>query len=210
MCECSRFPWDGCRVRSRLRPAAGVLSVDPRYAAETMIPPVENLAMPRPSLLLSIVLVSCLGPVEPARAPNERLTKEPVIADLSFLEGTWLGSDGESSWESMYSSPSAGQVLGASKEMRGGHTVMIDFEHFYVREGQMRMTPYPFGTRSVEFTLSSFDESQLQAVFENPEHDFPQRFTYRRVSDDNLRIELTGEMSGAPVMVVLEFQLVAD
>jgi hypothetical protein len=185
--------------------------------------------MLRPIVLLVPVLLACLSPAEPSGvvpeavaltqdaappvivvAPNERLSMEPRIADLDFLEGTWLGSDGESSWESIYTSTTGGQVLGASKEMRMGRTIMIDFEHFYEREGKLRMTPYPFGNRSVEFTMTSFDAAKRQAVFENPEHDFPKKFTYQRATDKALRIELVGNMGGTPATIVLDLKLAGD
>ena len=81
---------------------------------------------------------------------------------------------------------------------------MIDFEHFYERESQLRMTPFPFGNRSMEFTLTAFSGAQQRAVFENPENDFPKRFTYEATSKDHLRIELVGEMGGEAMTVVLE------
>jgi len=135
---------------------------------------------------------------------GERVTMEPVVEDLSFLAGSWAGTDGESRWESVYTSAENGMVVGASKEMRGDRVVMIDFEHFYVRDGEMRMTPFPFGNRSMEFTLTAFSMAKNRAVFENPENDFPKRFTYEATSKDHLRIELVGEMGGEDMTVVLQ------
>jgi hypothetical protein len=128
------------------------------------------------------------------------------ISDLAFLAGSWTGGDGTSEWESVYTGPEGGRIVGASKELRGGRTVMIDFEHFYEREGELRMTPYPFGNKSVEFTLTSFDRQARQAVFENPEHDFPKKFTYRAGGDDALTIELEGEMGGSDAKFAIEFK----
>ncbi|MHC4845591.1 MAG: DUF6265 family protein [Planctomycetota bacterium] len=136
--------------------------------------------------------------------PGTRLPLEPRVEDLSFLAGSWTGTDGTSRWESVYSSAEGGMVVGASKEMRGDRVVMIDFEHFYERDGQMRMTPFPFGNRSMEFTLTAFSIADRRAVFENPENDFPKRFTYEATAADHLRIELVGEMGGEAMSVVLE------
>lgn len=127
------------------------------------------------------------------------------VADLGFLSGVWQGSDGGSRWESWYSSPEGGQLVGASKELHDGRVVTIDFEHFYEREGQLRMTPFPFGKKRVEFTLAAHDAAARKAVFENPEHDFPSRFTYQRVDEQRLRIVLEGQPGVPPGTITLEF-----
>ncbi len=135
---------------------------------------------------------------------GERVTMEPRLEDLAFLAGEWTGTDGTSTWKSWYSTPEGGQVLGASKELRGGRVVMIDFEQFFLDGGKLRMTPYPFGNRSVTFTLSDFSLADKRAVFANPEHDFPQQFTYHRTAEDTLLIELEGDMGSGPVKLVIE------
>lgn len=134
-----------------------------------------------------------------------RATMDPTVADLSFLTGHWTGTDGTSTWMSCYGGAEGGQLLGSSKELRDGRVVMIDFEHFYERDGVLRMQPYPFGTRSVEFTLGEFSAERRRAVFVNESHDFPQRFVYERVDEHDLRIELSGDMGGSPGRMILEF-----
>ncbi len=161
------------------------------------------------SLLVSLAALftwqdASTPPTKPAPAAvdeAERADDAARLEDLAFLAGEWRGTDGSSTWASWYSSPEGGQVLGASKELRGGRVVMIDFEQFYLDGGKLAMTPYPFGNRSVAFTLSDFSRSQKRAVFANETHDFPQRFTYHRSADDRLDITLEGDMGSGPMTV---------
>ena len=143
-------------------------------------------------------------------AADQRAGLEPHIKDLAFLSGTWVGGDGSTSLEAVYSSPDGGQVVAASKEIKDGRVIMIDFEHFYERDGKLRLTPYPFGNKSVEFTMTSLDPGQRMAIFENPNHDFPKRFTYQRTGDEHLRITLEGDMSGGPITVIQELERVGE
>ena len=113
-------------------------------------------------------------------ADGKRLAKQPDVSDLGFLAGLWTGSDGKSDWESCYTTGAGGQLVGASKELRDGKVIMMDFEHFYVLDGTVRMRPYPFGKRSVEFELTRFDAENQRAIFVNLEHDFPKSFIYHR------------------------------
>jgi hypothetical protein len=140
-------------------------------------------------------------------AQDRHLDSDPKVEDLAWLEGTWTGrDDGGSEWESVYTGARGGRVVGASKELKDGRCVMIDFEHFYERAGALRMTPYPFGKPSVEFTLANLQPEARMAVFENPEHDFPRNFVYHRAADDRLVITLTGDMGQGEVEVKLDLR----
>ena len=81
----------------------------------------------------------------------------------------------------------------------------IDFEHFYEREGTLRMTPFPSGKKSVEFTLATLDVPAKRVVFENLAHDFPSRFIYQRVDEQRLRIVIEGQPGVPPGPLTLEF-----
>ena len=135
---------------------------------------------------------------------GEEQTVGAHVSDLAWLEGSWIGSDGESDWESVYTGGRGNVIVGASKELKGERCVMSDFEYFYERDGALRMTPYPFGTKSVEFTLTSYDSAARRAVFENPDHDFPHTFVYHRVGDERLTISLAGAMGGEDVRFTLD------
>jgi hypothetical protein len=57
----------------------------------------------------------------------------------------------------------------------------------------------------VAFPLVSVTDDTV--VFENPDHDFPQRITYQRNGDDSVTatVEAPGRDGGEPRRIVLEF-----
>jgi hypothetical protein len=123
-----------------------------------------------------------------------------AIEQLSFLTGNWSGTFPGGKWESAYSTPDGGMIVSASKEFRGDRVVMIEFEHFQTVDGQVVVTPYPFGKKSsVSFKLSEFDEAKNRVVFANPEHDFPNTLIYERTNPNELVIQVIGTMRGEKV-----------
>ncbi|MET0461668.1 MAG: DUF6265 family protein [Chitinophagaceae bacterium] len=46
----------------------------------------------------------------------------------------------------------------------------------------------------VKFKMTSFTSKEL--IFENPEHDFPQKITYTLISPDSLLAEISGTVNG--------------
>lgn len=129
-----------------------------------------------------------------------------AIDDLGFLEGAWFGTDGRGEWESVYTGPLGGEVLSASKEVRGDKVVTHDFERFFVQDGSLVMTPFPRGKKSHDFPLVELDPDQRRAVFENADNDFPRRFTYHRIGDERLTIRLEGSSGGNPIEIEIEFE----
>jgi len=129
------------------------------------------------------------------------------VTDLAFLTGSWKGTINGGEWEAVYTSPSAGEMLSANKEIRDGRVVMIEFEHFRSVDGEVVLTPFPYGKRSsTTFTLKSLDRGHRTAVFANPEHDFPQEITYRRVDDGRLVIDVVGVQNDAPLQLTIDLK----
>lgn len=102
-------------------------------------------------------------------------------------------------------------ILSTSKAFRDGDEKKLawfEFERFELKEGLLRVTPYPNGKASVTFTLVEYDPAAKKAVFANPGHDYPKRITYQRVAEDRLLFVVAGDAedtrAGAPVM---EFSL---
>lgn len=66
------------------------------------------------------------------------------------------------------------------------------FEHLrlHAREGRLTYTAIPSGQRETAFVSTTVSDTVL--VFENPQHDFPQRIAYRRVGADSLSARVEG------------------
>jgi hypothetical protein len=81
-------------------------------------------------------------------------------------------------------------MLGMSRTVRGdrltGHELVVLRE----REGRLVYQAHPSGQPAAEFFLKTFSDSMV--VFEDPQHDFPQRVGYRRPVGDSLLAWIEG------------------
>jgi len=123
----------------------------------------------------------------------------PTINDFSFLAGCWettlRGNDVSEHWMK----PAGGTMFGMGRVVTQGKT--IEFEFTQIREdkdGSIYYVAKPSGQAEASFRLVSFKNKE--AIFENPQHDFPRRIIYRQQPDGSLfaRVEATdkGETRG--------------
>ncbi len=91
--------------------------------------------------------------------------------------------------------PAGGTMIGMSRTVRNGKTVAHEF--LQIREtgdGGIVYIADPSGQEGATFTLARLSTSEV--VFENLEHDFPQRIIYRISSDGNLDASIEGDVNG--------------
>jgi hypothetical protein len=90
----------------------------------------------------------------------------------------------------MWMAPAGGMMLGASRTVVGGAT--REFEHLRLQtEGaNLSYIALPSGQRETTFPSKHVSDTLL--VFENLQHDFPQRVLYRRAGVDSLVARIEG------------------
>ncbi len=110
------------------------------------------------------------------------LTAAPVgdIASLDWLTGCWASDDGGELSEECWLHPAGGMMLGFNRTVSENGSA---FEFLRIGSHPEGIAFYasPSGRTAVPFLL--VDSGDDLAVFANPEHDFPQRITYRREGD---------------------------
>ena len=119
----------------------------------------------------------------------------PRVEDLAWLAGCWAVEGGEPGSEEVWLAPAGGTLLGVSRTVRGGKTVA--HELLQIRErapGELVFIALPSGQPEATFRLVSTDPRAL--VFENPDHDFPQRVLYRLEGEGTLHARVEGTEDG--------------
>ena len=104
------------------------------------------------------------------------------VADLGWMSGRWEAVSGARWTEESWSAPRGGVLMGYSRSGRGED--LREFEFLRIQAGADGALAYwasPGGRSPVAFRLVS--RSGTEAVFENPQHDFPQRIRYVRQGD---------------------------
>jgi Domain of unknown function (DUF6265) len=126
----------------------------------------------------------------------------PVIAqspattsDLAFLTGCWRFERGGQTVEEHWLAPAGGSLFGVSRTVAGGKTV--DFEFLQLRDLADGLTYIAKPSRQPEASFKMTTRTADEVVFENPQHDFPQRIRYRR-SGDALHARIEGTVDGKP------------
>jgi hypothetical protein len=79
-------------------------------------------------------------------------------------------------------------MLGFSELVRDREVVFHELERFVPHAGTARLLPYPAGKPAVYLDAVSVSATEMRAVFENPDKDFPTRIVYHRVTPDRLVI----------------------
>ncbi len=142
----------------------------------------------RPILLTAILLI----------VPAAAHSSEPVEANaLSFLKGIWIGEENGVRSEEHWTSSDGNALLGMHKDVHNG--TMVSFEYLRIgssADGVLTYFASPGGKTPTPFPIRS--SAEHRAVFENLDHDFPQRIIYWLDDQGRLGARIEGAIDGEP------------
>jgi hypothetical protein len=125
------------------------------------------------------------------------------INDVAWMQGCWEMVSSDRVVEEHWMSPRGGSMLGLGRTTKG--VALVEFEFVVLRERGDRLAyeAHPSGQTPAVF-LSRPQTGQTgpsappvdKVVFENLEHDFPQRVGYERTGADTLLAWIEGTRNG--------------
>ena len=126
------------------------------------------------------------------------------IDKVAWLAGCWKSDNAEPGSGEHWMPLAGGTMFGMSRTVRQGKTVEFEFvELRYLPDGKLAYVAHPSGQQTTAFPLLRISETEV--VFENLEHDFPQRVAYAKDGESKLRARIEGMRNGA--LRVIEFPL---
>jgi hypothetical protein len=118
----------------------------------------------------------------------------PTVDDLGWMSGCWKQDRGKGRYAIEQWTKPAGMILGTSRSYRDGKMTSYEFLRIIEKDGDIFFVAIPSGQKEAAFKLTSLNEGA--AVFENPEHDFPQKIAYRKDGTDGLRARVEAKKDG--------------
>ena len=123
------------------------------------------------------VLLACTPAVNSAHS-------QTVIHRVAWLSGCWERGSGSRTMEEQWMAPRGDAMVGMSRAVADGR--LVGYELVLIREDTTGLAyeAHPSGQESARFPAILISDTTL--IFENPEHDFPQRIGYDRLRTDSL------------------------
>jgi hypothetical protein len=152
----------------------------------------EGVSQRRPTKKRLRTILLCLL-LSPALALAQE--KNFSINGLAWLKGCWrLDRNGRETTEH-WLKPAGGTMLGISRTVADGKTVEFEFTQIRQDEkGDIFFIAKPSGQPEATFKMTKGSANEV--IFENPQHDFPQRVIYRLQSDGSLLGRIEGVSKG--------------
>lgn len=116
------------------------------------------------------------------------------LEDFAWLAGCWEHDRAGRASAERWTKPKAGMMLGTAQTVKDGKTTAFEFMRIHEEKGDIFFTAKPSGQPEASFKLVSYKDNK--AVFENPQHDFPQRVIYGKQPDGSLAARIEGQMNG--------------
>ena len=115
-----------------------------------------------------------------------------TITDLSWISGDWQTAPGaRAQIEEHWTSAAGGTMMGMSRTVAGEKTAEFEYLRIEQRVDGIYYVAHPKARcPGTDFKLTR--ASATEAVFENPQHDFPKRIIYRKTGDDSLTASIDG------------------
>jgi hypothetical protein len=136
--------------------------------------------------VLSLALV--VGPVAGIVAQPRGIQR------VAWLQGCWETSTSQITIEEQWMTPRGTNMVGMSRTVRGD--ALAAYEFLIVREvgEQLEYESHPSGQSTAKFLSVTVTDAQV--LFENLQHDFPQRIGYRREGTNALVAWIEGTEKG--------------
>jgi hypothetical protein len=142
------------------------------------------------SILTAALLI--LAPALRAQAPAAS-----EVQRLAWLEGRWSGSKDGVTIEEHWTSPSGDALLGMNKTVKGGRMVSFESLRIAATPDGIAYLASPQGVPPTAFKLVELADKRI--VFENKQHDFPQRILYWLDESGALHARIEGPRGGKTV-----------
>jgi len=137
--------------------------------------------------LLLPLAVALLGVAAHAQAPAAK----PTLQDFAWLAGHWRIEQAGSQVDEHWMAPAAGLMMGMARNVQAGK--VREYEFTLLRQepnGDILYIASPSKQAETAFKLTSLRNGE--AVFENPEHDFPKKVVYALQADGSLLAAIEG------------------
>ena len=116
------------------------------------------------------------------------------VERLAWMEGRWVGETGGVSMEERWTGPLGGTLLGVHADVKAGRLVSWEFLRIDSTDEGAFYFASPRSAPPTPFRLIELGEKRV--VFENKQHDFPQRILYWLDADGALRARIEGARDG--------------
>lgn len=118
-------------------------------------------------------------------------SKKYAVKDFEWLEGNWKGQDSGYAFYESWKITGKNTMTGFGGAYQGWDTVFRETLKIENIEGNLfYIATVPENDGPVLFKLSSYENNE--AVFENTEHDFPQKIVYRKELNGMFHVMLEG------------------
>lgn len=118
-------------------------------------------------------------------------TQTPTLADIAWMAGAWQTTGGRRQIEEHWTQVAGQSMLGMSRTVAGEKTVEFEYLRIEQRVDGIYYVAHPKARcPGTDFKLTR--ASATEAVFENPQHDFPKRVIYRKSGNDELTATIDG------------------
>lgn len=150
--------------------------------------------MKKTLLLIAVIsiLISC---------KNEK----PTIADFKWLEGKWLGTSEDMDFFEEWQPLKDNLLDGHGGGFSGADTLFSEKIQIEQRGDDLFYIANVQGSvGAVDFKFTGYKNDSI--VFENPQHDFPQRVIYYRLPNDKLYACVDGKDEGVYSRIEFSYQ----
>ena len=150
-------------------------------------------------VLFTVLTLSLIGCTQQEKQKNTLKDSEKyqIIAKAQWLTGNWQKRSAKGVLTETWQKKDDSTMVGQSCFIAGTDTLSFENITLEQRNGKVSYIPVVKDQnmgQAVYFTLTHSTDSLL--VFENPEHDFPQKITYTWLAKDSLLAEVSAIVKG--------------
>jgi len=142
-------------------------------------------------IVIVLALALTASPARAAQAPTGG------IQALAWMAGTWAGEKDGVAMEELWTSPRGGALLGVHRDVKGERLLSWEFLRIQSTDTGIVLFASPQSAPPTPFKMIEMRDKRV--VFENKEHDFPQRILYWLDAKGALHARIEGPQGGKTV-----------